>query len=83
MPQQIHQHHQGIYLHWFLVLLQASPTTDQDVLDGDLHSQAGSNDRATRNMEQLGYPQGHIGKLGYPGYQMLPHPDIGDAVLDS
>ena len=55
---------------------------DQDVLDGDLHSQAGSNDRATRNIEQLGYPQGYRGKLGYSGYQMLPHPDIGDPALD-
>ena len=30
-----------------VVNVQASPTGDQDVSDGALHSQAGSNDRAT------------------------------------
>ena len=30
----------------------------------------------------LNYQQGNRGELRYPGYQMMLHPDIGDAALD-
>jgi len=31
---------------------------------------------------RLDHPQGYSGELGYPGYQMLPHLNIGDTTHD-
>ena len=45
----------------------ASPITDQDISDDALYSPAGSMNRATGDLEQLGYP-GHTGELVYPGH---------------
>ena len=45
-----------------------------------LYSPAVSMNRATGALEQLKCL--YIEELRYPGYQMLSHPDIGDAALD-
>ena len=53
MSHETHQHHQ---LHYnSITTVPASPTTDQDVSDEALYSQAGFIDKATRDIDQLGY----------------------------